>query len=137
MTKTFQKLNLKDQQTLLILNAPESFTPELAGLEDRTIVTDPNEVDTVQFALAFVTKLNEVNTLGPMLTRKADGDAVIWFVYPKKTSKKYTSEINRDFGWDAVTSNGFAGVRMVAIDADWSALRFRNTTFIKNSKRTF
>jgi hypothetical protein len=32
---------------------------------------------------------------------------------------------------------GMEGVRMVAIDEDWSALRFRKVDFIKNFTRKF
>ena len=32
MMPVFQKLNLKDQTEIVVLNAPASFEPELAGL---------------------------------------------------------------------------------------------------------
>jgi hypothetical protein len=44
---------------------------------------------------------------------------------------KYRSQIDRDHGWDVLGSEGFEPVRMVAIDEDWSALRFRRKSFIK------
>ena len=50
---------------------------------------------------------------------------------PKGSSKKYRSQIDRDHGWDVLGSEGFEPVRMVAIDEDWSALRFRRKSFIK------
>ena len=62
-------------------------------------------------------------------------DAVIWFAYPKGTSKKYKSEINRDNGWQVLGEGGFEPVRMVAIDEDWSALRFRRVEHIKTMTR--
>ena len=36
--------------------------------------------------------------------------------------------------WSFVGEQGFEGVRQVAIDADWSALRFRQARFIKTMK---
>ena len=33
MASTFEKLNLKDQGTIVVLNAPESFEPELKALK--------------------------------------------------------------------------------------------------------
>jgi hypothetical protein len=60
---------------------------------------------------------------------------VVWFAYPKGTSKKYKSEINRDNGWQILGELGFEGVRGVAIDEDWSALRFRRVEFIKAMNR--
>jgi hypothetical protein len=60
---------------------------------------------------------------------------VIWFAYPKGSSKKYKSEINRDSGWKVLGEAGFEPVRMVAIDEDWSAVRFRRVEFIKTLTR--
>jgi len=37
---------------------------------------------------------------------------------------------NRDTGWDVMRSAGFDTVRQVAIDEDWSALRFRRQEHI-------
>ena len=62
-------------------------------------------------------------------------DVILWLAYPKKSSKKYRSEINRDSGWITLGDAGFEGVRQIAIDEDWSALRFRNVKFIKSMKR--
>ena len=60
---------------------------------------------------------------------------MVWFAYPKGTSKRYRSEINRDTGWQALGRAGFEPVRAVAIDEDWSALRFRRVEFIKTMTR--
>jgi len=60
---------------------------------------------------------------------------VVWFAYPKGSSKKYTSQINRDNGWAVLGKAGFEPVRMVAIDEDWSAVRFRRVEFIKTMTR--
>ncbi len=89
----------------------------------------------VAFTLAFVTKLAEIERVAAALAKKAPGDAVVWFAYPKGTSKKYRCEFNRDTGWEALGSAGFEPVRQVAIDEDWSALRFRRAEFIKTLTR--
>jgi len=57
------------------------------------------------------------------------------FAYPKKSSKKYTCEFNRDNGCQTLEDLGFEPVRMVAIDEDWSALRFRKVKHIKTLTR--
>jgi hypothetical protein len=135
MTPLFQKLNLKDQKELVILNAPESFEQELAALEGVAVVRDLAEVEAVQFLLAFVQRLDQIEQIAGQLGAKAKGDEVVWFAYPKGTSKKYTCEFNRDTGWQALGVAGYEGVRQVAIDADWSALRFRRAEFIKTMTR--
>jgi hypothetical protein len=132
---TFDKLNLKDQKQILVLNSPESFEPELQSLHGVTIQRDLKSAGEVAFSLAFVTKQKEVDTLGKGIAKKAQGDAVVWFAYPKGSSKKYKSEINRDAGWQVLGDAGFEPVRMVAIDEDWSAVRFRRADFIKSLTR--
>ncbi len=131
---TFAKLNLKDQTEIIVLNAPASFEPELKALKDVTVRRDAKG-GVIDFSLAFVTTQREVDTLGPQVAKKAKGDAVVWFAYPKGSSKKYTSQINRDNGWAVMGKAGFEPVRMVAIDEDWSALRFRRVEFIKTMNR--
>ena len=131
MTTIWEKLNLKDRQEILVLNAPETFEPELARLPVLTIHRHVESVPSIGFALAFVTRLAEVDALAPNLAARAPGDPILWFAYPKGTSKKYKCDFNRDTGWDALKAAGFDTVRAVAIDEDWTALRFRRTEFIK------
>ena len=133
---TFDKLNLKDQKQILVINAPESFEPELKSLRGIAIERDLKNAGDTEFALAFVTKQKEVDTLGKAIAKKAQGDAVVWFAYPKGSSKKYKSEIKRDAGWQVLGDAGFEPVRMVAIDEDWSAVRFRRADFIKSLTRS-
>jgi hypothetical protein len=132
---TFQKLNLKDQKTILVLNAPESFEPELKALRGITVQRDVKSASPIEFSLAFVTTQKEVDMLGKAIAKKVKGDAVVWFAYPKGSSKNYKSEINRDSGWKVLGDAGFEPVRMVAIDEDFSAVRFRRVEFIKTLTR--
>ena len=131
MATVFEKLNLKDHQQILILNAPASFEPELSRLPVLTIYRHVESVPAVRFSLAFVTHQSEVDKLAAQIAERAQGDAIVWFAYPKGTSKKYKCDFNRDTGWDTLKSAGFDTVRAIAIDEDWTALRFRRNEFIK------
>jgi hypothetical protein len=131
----FEKLNIKDQHDILVVNAPSSFEPELAKLKGIAVHRDPKPMREVPFSLSFVTTQQEVDTLTRAIASKAKGDAIVWFAYPKGTSKKYKCDFNRDTGWTALGKAGFEPVRMVAIDEDWSAVRFRRAEFIKTMKR--
>lgn len=134
MPSVFAKLNLKDQSEVLIVAAPSSFEPEIRALTGVSIIRDARKAKSVDFALVFVTSRAEVDAASKLIARKAAGDVVLWFAYPKGTSKRYASEINRDTGWDSLKSAGFDTVRLVAIDADWSALRFRRTVYVGGKK---
>ena len=131
MPSVFDKLNLKGQGEILVINAPASFEPALRALGNVTVVRDPKKLKAVRFALAFATKQAEVDSLAKLVSGKAEGDALLWFAYPKATSKAYKCEFNRDTGWDALRNAGFDTVRQIAIDNDWTALRFRRVEYIK------
>lgn len=138
MDAVFKKMNFKDQPEICVLNAPESFTPNVEAMQGLTVLkTDLAEVQKLYFGLAFVTKQSEVDAIALAFSEKLEGDGQLWFAYPKGTSKRYKCEFNRDNGWALLGKLGFEGVRMVAIDDDWSALRFRRVEFVKNMTRSF
>ena len=137
MTPLFKKLNLKDQATITVVNAPDSFEPELEAIQEIqaiSVQSKPSRWSSVEFAIFFVQTLSQVKAAAKQIAKTKD-DPVIWLAYPKGTSKNYTCEFNRDTGWQAIGDVGFEGVRQVAIDADWSALRFRRVDHIKTMKR--
>ena len=126
----FEKLNLKEQSEILVLNAPKSFEPEMNRLRNVSVARQARELKELSFSLAFVTKLKEVERVAKLVASKSNGDAVVWLAYPKQTSKSFKCEFNRDTGWVSLGEAGFEGVRQVAIDDDWSAIRFRRVEFI-------
>jgi len=138
MNPIFKKLNFKDQKFAYIINAPESFHGPLNEMREYSqIKSSLTGAKDIMFFLAFVTKQKEVDDFAKKINDVAGDDAIVWFAYPKGTSKKYKCEFNRDNGWEILGKLGFEGVRMVAIDEDWSALRFRKAEKIKTMKRTF
>jgi len=131
----FDKLNLKDHRDLVVLNAPDSFEPELNTLSGREIRRKVAGKSPVSFAIAFVKKQAEIDQAARALVPRMDGDVILWFAYPKGSSKRHTCDFNRDTGWALLGKSGFEPVRMVAIDEDWSAIRFRRAGFIKTLTR--
>jgi hypothetical protein len=135
MATVFAKLNLKDHKQIVVLDSPSSFESELAALVGVEVIRDLKKAKQVTFSLAFVSTPEQIDALAPQIALKAEGDAIVWFAYPKGTSKRYKSQIDRDNGWNVLGQEGFEPVRMVAIDEDWSAKRFRRASFIKNMTR--
>ena len=135
MATVFEKLQLKDQKEIVVLNAPKSFEPEIARLKGVTVKRSVQGLKELDFALAFVMTQDEADAAIQAVTSRVKGDAAVWFAYPKGSSKRYTSTINRDNGWAKLGAAGFEAVRMIAIDEDWSAVRFRRAEFIKTMKR--
>lgn len=129
MSPLFKKLNLGDHTLIHVLDPPVSFEPELAALEG--VAVKRSIAGRCGFAMAFVVTQAQLDVASRKLVRACEGDAVLWMVYPKGTSKKYRCEFNRDAGWAVLEAAGFESVRMVAVDEDWSALRFRRAEFVK------
>jgi hypothetical protein len=134
MTPLFTKLNLGTHRSVLVLNAPASFEPELAALQEVALHRAAPK-GAVPFALAFARTLAQRDALSAQLAQATQGDAVVWLAYPKASSKHLRSEFTRDSGWAVLGAAGFEPVRQVAVDEDWSALRFRRAEFIKTLAR--
>jgi hypothetical protein len=138
MTPLFKKLNFKDHKVVLVLNAPSSFVSEMREMEAFSkVVSELKRVDSIGFVMAFATKQAEVDAFAGQIIPILEAKAVLWFCYPKQSSKLYKCDFNRDNGWEALGRMDMEPVRMVAIDEDWSALRFRKVEDIKKFNRGF
>ena len=135
MHPVIQKLNFKGQPEILILNFPGEFNQVVEKWQDLTHVDLKVHSTTYKFILAFVKNAKEIQELASLISPIIAVDVTLWIAYPKKSSKKYTADINRDIGWQPIGDLGFEGVRLIAIDDDWSALRFRQAKFIKSLER--
>ena|ERR1700722_580620 len=134
MSALFKKLNLGSHAVIHVLNAPATFEPELASLKGVTVKRSVSGA--ASFAMAFVITQAQLDAAGSQLAAACVGDAILWMVYPKGTSRKYRCEFNRDSGWPVLGAAGFEPVRMVAVDEDWSALRFRRVAHIRTMTRS-
>ena len=132
MSGVWAKLNLKDQSQIVILNAPSSFVAELKALGQVRVQQRISVVKHLTFAQVLVVTKAELDKEATTVVSKAPGDPLLWFAYPKSTSSRYKCDFNRDTGWDVLRQSGFDTVRQVAIDEDWSALRFRRTQYINH-----
>ncbi|HTP59944.1 MAG TPA: hypothetical protein VMM82_13565, partial [Spirochaetia bacterium] len=121
-------LNYKSQTPILVSNAPDSFGAELGAMEEAEIHSKPKKGMTYGFALAFaVMKADLVKAANDMKPFTGD-ETVLWFAYPKQTSKAFRSDLNRDLCAAALAPLGLQPVRQIAIDEDWSALRYTRTS---------
>ncbi len=138
MDAVFKKMNFKNAQNVVVINAPQSFEANIEAMQGlTTFVRNFDALQKTDFILAFCTMQSEVDVAATEAAQKLEGDGLLWFAYPKGTSKRYKCDFNRDNGWAILGSLGFEPVRMVAIDEDWSALRFRRVGYIKTMTRSF
>ena len=137
MSTTLSKLQYANEARALVLYAPEEFSNELDALrETATVDLEIAPGTKYGFVMAFVITLGQVSSVAKQLDAILEaGDAKVWMAYPKGSSKRHKCEFNRDTGWQAFGDAGFEPVRQIAVDEDWSALRFRRVEFIKSMKR--
>lgn len=136
MTPLFEKLQFKDQDPIYVAGAPPELREELEAMEAfTTIESSVRSKKRYGFALFFVYSCADIAKAAPKAVAKIEDDGILWFAYPKKSSKRYASDIGRDDGWQPLGDAGFEGVRQVAVDEDWSALRFRRSEHIRSMKR--
>ena len=124
-----KKLNYKPPATVTVLAVPAEVAPVVEAWSAEATVRrrlGQNEA----FVLAFVRSADELARLVPKLVAAVVDDGVLWLAYPKKSSKRYRSDLSRDDSWQVLGDLGLEPVRAVAIDADWSALRFRRAEHI-------
>ena len=137
MGTLLSKLNHKEHNPVAVMNAPAEFAEGLAEFKAAADVhPEPRAGLKYSFILLFAKDSAELAKYAPVVLKSFEGDAVLWFAYPKKSSKKYQSDLNRDEGWKILGDAGLEPVRQIAIDDDWSAVRFRNVSFIKKMTRS-
>lgn len=137
MNPLLKKLNLKAQTQAIVLQYPAEFESTLSALKDIVNTdVDIGKKKVYDFIIVFVQSNKDIATWIKRLDGHLQEDATLWFAYIKKSSKKYEAGLSRDGdGWLALGEFGYEGVRQVAIDEDWSALRFRHVDHIKSMTR--
>jgi hypothetical protein len=138
MKKLVEKLNYKGEERIAILNAEESFYILISGeLGDVRIDREIDPRFPYNFVILFVKTVSDVEHFTPVVLHNLMADGILWYCYPKKASLNYSSDINRDNGWQLLNDSGLHGIRIVAIDENWTAMRFRNIKYIRSSSERF
>ena len=132
MDQVLQKLRLKDQKPVLVLNAPEEFKKIMAEMPSKP---DTKINGKYPFIIVFARDLTETKKYAKSTVEAIDEDGHLWICYPKGTSKKYHSDSNRMKVLEIFGPFDFEGVTQIAIDDDWSALRVKPVHAIKTMKR--
>jgi len=114
------KLGLKPGMRFVALNAPPDLDMLLAGAPDLQRLA---RVGSFECALAFATSERALSAHFAKLAPKLLDAGMIWIAWPKKTSgvaTELTEDVVRRIGLAA----GLVDVKVCAIDATWSGLKF-------------
>lgn len=125
-----KKLQLKGRR-LVLLNLPE----RLDGLFPEDALRADEMPENADAVLGFAENREQLERLIRLILPRLNPDALLWLAYPKKTSKRFRSDITRDQGWGPLAAYDYEPVSQIALDEDWSALRFKPFKLIDNPVR--
>jgi hypothetical protein len=118
-----EKLQLKDEKSLLIQGLPSSIEKQFVKLTFSKNVTPWLKSKKIDFALVFAVNEGQlraiINEVLPALHPKGK----LWVAIPK-TSSKIATTLNRDCSWSCLTHSGYEEVNQVPLDHVWTALHF-------------
>lgn len=123
MEALLKKLNYKTG-IIVVLNAPPEFRHTATGWKDEFPLAEALGSEPANFLIVFAKDSSEVASIVAPASRQLSPAAVFWVAFPKRSSPHYRSDIDRDKLWPMMAAMGFSPNRNVAIDEDWSALRF-------------
>lgn len=132
MDGLLKKLGYKGQNPVLVLNSPEEYEETIKGFEGLVHRSINGKYDFMQI---FAESMEKASELVSQAMGALNADGVIWLCYPKGSSKKYKTNINRDKSWEIFKPFEYEPVSLVAVNEDWSAIRFRHIDSIKKITR--
>ena len=120
-----RKLGLKSGQMICLVDAPANYRQLFQHWpEDLKIIgqeqADPGSIDVIH---AFYTRRDRLENEASNLKSLLSKTGLLWISWPKGKSKLET-DINREIVRETLLATGLVDVKVAAIDADWSALKF-------------
>ena len=131
LSPTAKKLRLALGQQVAVLNAPDGFLAELhpGPVDIKTELGSNTGYDAV---LLFVKNAEELKRLGPAAIHAAKPNGLLWITYPKGGKSRGVTDlpatplwVQRDVLGEITSETGYKPVSFVAIDDNWTALRFK------------
>jgi hypothetical protein len=118
MQDIIKKFKFRDNG--VVLNAPTAIEKEFIKLGFKNKLDKTKSTNT----LVFINNNKEYVDFLKKELKNIEPDSVLWFAYPKGTSKIKT-DINRDSIRITGEEYDITTVTAISIDDTWSALRFR------------
>jgi hypothetical protein len=117
------KLLIKAESKVLILNAPIGYARKLQPLPDGATVSDRRSSAAMDVALVFVRDAGELRRLQSGFAT-IEEDAALWVCYPSG-GRAAGSDLSPEVIGAALKSDELVEAATVAFDERWTCLRFR------------
>ena len=116
-----KRLLVRPGQTILAVDAPRDDAQRLGAPPAGARLVTRGDATPADHAHVLVRAAKDLARVGPKAIAGANGGAVRWIAYPKRTSGVETG-LTRARGRRAVTGE-IDAVSQVAVDGTWTALR--------------
>ncbi|MGI8855696.1 MAG: DUF3052 domain-containing protein [Thermomicrobiales bacterium] len=119
-----EKLGLREGFRARIVDAPDQYWALLGPLPPSVALVDdctPN-LD-LDFIHCFTTRRDDLEATFPALQSQLGQRGMIWISWPKATVKTET-DLNENIVRAIGLRNGLVDVKVCAVDAQWSGLKF-------------
>lgn len=118
-----QKLQIKENDNVLVINAPEDYIRLLGELAPKAALLNKAS-EPADVVLFFAASRKELEAQLPDLKTTLKPKGILWVSYPKSTSG-IKADINRDSIREYGKTIRLEAVALVALDDTWSALRLK------------
>lgn len=122
-TPLVKKLGIKAGDRVALLHMPPAYHQTLGPLPEAVTLFDALDAGNFDFVQAFYTERLIFEHEFALLRDSITYQGMIWISWPKKAAKIPTDlneNLIREFG----LANGLVDVKVAAVDAVWSGLKF-------------
>lgn len=117
-----EKLGLKPGMSLCILRAPQGFVEQLGTVKEKLAIHTSLQSDCDVIHL-FMTEKDQLHALIPKLLTVLSSNTTLWVSWPKRSSG-VQSDVSENSLRDILLPHGLVDVKVIAVDAVWSGLKF-------------
>jgi hypothetical protein len=118
-----QKLFIREDYTVLLVNAPKGYRDTLGKLPKgaKVVSRSSKPVDLIQIFAATKSEMTELFLKVKSLLKE---EGLLWATYPK--AGQLDTDLKREVVWECGQAVGMHPVSKIAVDHVWSALRFKS-----------
>ncbi len=122
-TPLAKKLGIKTGNSIYLCNQPRHYFGLFADFPSDVVFLETLEANSADFIHAFFTAAVKMNEELPQLKKALKKTGMLWVSWPKGSSTIAT-DLKREPVREFLLSLGLVDVKVAAIDADWSGLKF-------------
>jgi hypothetical protein len=118
-----RKLGIKPGHRLFFFHAPDGFGATLGALPEAVEIVREDDAGPLDLALFFTTRADALPAAFRAIGPRVHPAGALWIAWPRKAAKVPT-DVTEDVVRAIGLREGMVDVKVCAIDAVWSGLRF-------------